>query len=141
MGVVSQIYIHPLKGGVPMVVSEVQCNYRGPSCGAVKDRGFMVATPGYDAVDLRGKHPRVVLVELRQVEGGRWRLSGKKIYTIIMSHSTYLQPLEWSLVCSKSLMRVLKRTATACWISGLQGWTVGKRQLSGSQPSLEQNSG
>ena len=36
----------------------------------------MVATPSYDAVDLRKKHTRLVLVELTQLEEGAWRLSG-----------------------------------------------------------------
>ena len=76
VGIVTKIYIHPLKCGTPLVVNEVECNFRGPSCGSLKDRGFMVATPANDAVDLRGKHPTLVLVELTQVKEGTWRVSG-----------------------------------------------------------------
>ena len=76
VGIVTKIYIHSLKCGTPLVVNEVECNFRGPSSGSLKDRGFMVATPANDAVDLRGKHPTLVLVELTQVEEGTWRLSG-----------------------------------------------------------------
>ena len=61
VGIVTKIYIHPLKCGTPLVVDEVECN---------------LATPANDAVDLRGKHPTLVLVELTQVEEGTWRLSG-----------------------------------------------------------------
>jgi len=75
VGIVSKIYIHPLKCGTPVLVGEVECNFRGPSIGSLKDRGFMVATPSYDAVDLRKKHTRLVLVELTQLEEGAWRLS------------------------------------------------------------------
>ena len=76
VGIVTKIYIHPLKCGTPLVVNGVECNLRGPSIGSLKDRGFMVATPSYDAVDLRKKHTTIVLVELTQVEEGTWRLSG-----------------------------------------------------------------
>ena len=76
VGLVTRIYIHPLKSGQPLVVEEVECNLRGPSIGPLKDRGFMVANTSFDAVDLRGKHPRLVLVELTQIEEGMWRLTG-----------------------------------------------------------------
>ena len=76
VGIVTKIYIHPLKCGTPLVVNEVECSPRGPSIGSLKDRGFMVATPANNAVDLRGKHPTLVLVELAQVEEGTWKLSG-----------------------------------------------------------------
>ena len=78
VGTVTTIYIHPLKCGKSVVVSEVECSSRGPIRGSILDRGFMVATPDLDAVDLRGKHPRLVLVELEQVKDGFWKLSGRK---------------------------------------------------------------
>ena len=84
VGIVSKIYIHPLKCGTPVVVGEVKCNFRGPSIGSLKDRGFMVATPSYDAVDLRKKHTRLVLVELTQLEEGAWRLSGKIQVSVLL---------------------------------------------------------
>ena len=76
VGVVTRIFLHPLKCGKALAVEEVECNPRGPNIGSLRDRGFMVANTTLDAVDLRGKHPRLVLVELAQMDGVMWRLSG-----------------------------------------------------------------
>ena len=80
----AKIYIHPLKCGKSLSIEAVDCGPRGPLTGPIKDRGFMVATPDFDAVDLRGKHPRLVLVTITWVGYGSWQLSGQWIDLVLI---------------------------------------------------------
>lgn len=75
VGVLTKIFLHPLKSGKAVEAQYVECNPRGPSMGSLVDRGFMVVNSVCDAIDLRGKHPSIVLVELTHGESGQWKLS------------------------------------------------------------------
>ncbi|XP_077396033.1 mitochondrial amidoxime-reducing component 1 [Festucalex cinctus] len=74
VGVVSQLFVHPLKSGKATSVPLAECLKRGLKCGQIQDRHWLVVTEDGHMVTGR-QEPRLVLVSLT-CEGGDVCLNG-----------------------------------------------------------------